>query len=244
MTNYIICTPARTGSNLLCDVLRNTGQLGTPIEAFNPDLIRASAFHRQEPDPAAVDLRGFIAWTTATHRSANGIFGTKILFEDFEKLRGFPAFRDFFLTARLIHLRRRSKLRQAISYFLAQETGQWVTTDIPRKPPDSIAYDFAAIRRHLDRLVRQDAAWTAMIDALGLTCREVIFEHFIADMPGTVGALAESLGVPPGSLPVRATLAEQRNALTADFVARFRADLHAAEFAPTARVTYKGIDLT
>ena len=38
--SYVICTTARSGSNLVCDYLAKTGRLGRPTEFFNPDIVR------------------------------------------------------------------------------------------------------------------------------------------------------------------------------------------------------------
>lgn len=241
VTDYIICTTARSGSNLLCDVLRNTRVLGRPVEAFNPDFIRSGGFreHLRKDDP--VSVAQFVDWIRDRHRTRNGIMGTKLLYEDFSTFRAFPAFRDLFFGARLIHLRRRSKLRQAISYLFAEQTGQWIATDTPRMPVERVAYDYVALRRHLDRLVHQDAIWTALLNALGVDYLEVFFEDFLADMEAAVGTIATFVGAAGTDLDIMATLAEQKNPHANAFVERLRADLRAREFEGAASATYKGV---
>ena len=44
--------------------------------------------------------------------------------------------------ARVIFLRRELKLLQAISYFLARETGKWVHSDVERKSPKEVTFAF------------------------------------------------------------------------------------------------------
>ena len=201
--------------------------------------MRRSAYREHISDGKPVSVDQFIDWIRQRHRTRNGIFGTKILHEDFQTFKTFPSFRDLFFSSRIIHLRRRSKLRQAISYFFAEETGQWVATDTPRKAVESVEYNYAAIRRHLDRLVRQDSLWTAVLDSLGIPYEELIFEEFLLDMSGKVARIAAFVGIDGGSLPIAATLAEQKNSLTAAFIQRFRSDLREHEFRTTGGTTYK-----
>ncbi|WP_198373822.1 Stf0 family sulfotransferase [Roseomonas rosulenta] len=97
----------------------------------------------------------------------------KLLFEDFEFLGGYLTVRDFLSEAVVIRLVRRNKLSQAISYYMAQQTGQWVSTDPARIPAEEVCFDFDAIRNHLKRLCHQDAMWDAQLDCLG-----IVAEHW------------------------------------------------------------------
>lgn len=239
--NYIICTTARSGSNLMCDVLRNTRHLGHPVEAFNPDFMRTAGYREHIGADRSVAVEHFVGWIRQRHSTKNGIFGTKILFEDFETFRGFPSFSDLFFGSRLIHLRRRSKLRQAISYYLAEETGQWVATDTARKSLEDVRFDFETIRRHLDRLVLQDSAWSAILNGLGLDYMEVYFEDFLADMQGKLHEIAAFVGVAAVPLELRVTLTEQANPLSRVFLAQFRDAYRRHQFAAKESATYKGL---
>jgi LPS sulfotransferase NodH len=240
--NYIICTTARSGSNLLCDVLRNTGKLGHPVEAFNPDFMRTAGYREYiEPD-APVSVEHFVEWLKQRHRTRNGIFGTKMLYEDHNIFRRFPSFAEFFLKARIIHLRRRSKLRQAISYFFAEETGQWVATDQARRRPEDVAFDFDAIRNHMDRLVVQDASWTTILNGLGIDYLEIYFEDFLADMQTKLNEIGAYVGAEEGDLEPRVTLIEQANPASRVFLEQFRELYRDYQYAPVARATYKGLE--
>lgn len=239
--NYIICTTARSGSNLMCDVLRNTRRLGHPVEAFNPDFMRAAGYREHVAPDGTVAVAHFVAWIMQRHRTKNGAFGTKILFEDFETFRGFTPFSDLFFDSRLVHLRRRSKLKQAISYYLAEETGQWVATDKARKSLEDVRFDFEAISRHLDRLIVQDSAWTAILNGLGLEYMEVYFEDFLADMNGKLHEIASFVGVDTVPLDLRVTLTEQANPLSRAFMSQFREAFRQRQFATTGTAAYKGL---
>ena len=65
---YIVCSTPRSGSSLLCRALASMGIAGTPTEYFNP-VTRASLTARSR------------------RTSANGVFGTKLHWEQLEQLR-------------------------------------------------------------------------------------------------------------------------------------------------------------
>lgn len=241
---YIICTTARSGSNLFCDYLRNTRVLGRPGEALNPDIVRGGRFGERFPTNSPVSVRKYIEWMLANHRSRNGIFGIKILFEDFEFYKGFDAFQELMASSFLVHLRRRSKVRQAISYYFAEETGQWVHTDPARKRIEDVAFDYNRLEQHLIRLTRQDAMWQTYLNGLRLPYREVHFEEFVRDPGQELGEICRCMGFEPAvDMPVTATLQEQKNPRSAEFTDAFIDGFRAKVYGPTASVTYKNLTL-
>lgn len=243
MTSYMICTTARSGSNLLCDYLANTGELGRPAEHFNPDVIRRGAFGRRFAFEETLPCGDYIAWLRAEHSSRNGVFGTKVLFEDMASYLRFDAFKDLLTTSRCILLRRRDKARQAVSYFFAAETGQWVHSDPPQRDPESLAYDYAVLRAHLRRLVDQETMWLGTLASLGIAYREIFFEDFVRDPRAHIEAIARDVGVAAEGLPCRASLREQGTALSQAFGERLRADLLREIVGPPPPVEYKGLRL-
>jgi LPS sulfotransferase NodH len=246
MTNsYIICTTARSGSNLVCDFCWNTKILGRPHEAFNPDLIvkRHAALGGQsaaaENTRQSVSINNYISLLKSLDTGKNGVFGTKILFEDFEHFLGFPSFTELLLSSNLIHLRRRSKIRQAVSYFFAENTGQWVASDNPIKDINEVEYNFDKISRHLERLVQQDTKWTNFLSSVPSSYQEIFFEDFLVDPRRFLAGIADLVGIDSGNFPVRSNLREQANQRTDHFVARFKKDWREKILSPTTRVFYK-----
>jgi LPS sulfotransferase NodH len=239
---YIICTTARSGSNLLCNYLANTHRLGRPGEMLNPDMVRSSRFGRELPPGTPVSTRAYLDWLRAIFSSPAGIFGIKLLHEDLETFSGFPALQDLFEDAQIYLLRRRSKLKQAISYYFAEKTGQWVATDKARMPIEDVPFDFARIEQHLRRLSLQDTGWITHLDAARLDYREVIFEDFLKAPGDHLAAIARDLGIDPDGMPVEATLHEQKNAISAMFAERFSEAFRARAFTPRESTRYKGMD--
>jgi LPS sulfotransferase NodH len=242
--NYMICTTARSGSNLLCDYLVNTGVLGRPTEHFNPDIVRRGAFGRRFTFEEPLPCGDYIAWLYEHHRTPNGVFGTKVLYEDLANYFRFPAFAELMRGSRCILLRRRDKARQAVSYYFAAETGQWVHTDKPRRDPESLPYDCAVLRSHMRRLVEQETMWLGILASLGIDHREIFFEDFVRDPRHHIDAIARDLGLATDELACRASLREQGTALNRSFSERLKDDLLREIAEPAFAAEYKGLGLS
>src|ERR1700735_3666803 len=81
MQTYMICAVPRTGSYLLCDLLRKTGVAGRPNEYFNPSF--QSQWAADWGTPALDD---FLAKILSLGTTDNGVFGLKIHPMQFDSL--------------------------------------------------------------------------------------------------------------------------------------------------------------
>jgi LPS sulfotransferase NodH len=139
--SYFICTTVRSGSNLLCEILRGSGLAGCPDEYFY------SAFYpRLFARYGADSFESYVPRVLETTTSENGVFGAKMMasyfFHQFAAevrqlpiagepgrttaellARAFPGLRYIWLT-------RRDKVRQAISHLRAAQTGVWHSAEL------------------------------------------------------------------------------------------------------------------
>jgi len=166
--SYIIASTMRTGSYLLCEALEATGRAGHPREIFCPE--RRGMYEGEWQLPKGVALDDFMRVAIEQGTSENGVFGTKIHYHHVEpvaseaQLPGDPVqvLRKFFPGAKYIHLRRRDRRGQAISWYRAKVTNEWwripgvTQPDLTRKVPEFHAPE---IRRREFELERQQQAW-------------------------------------------------------------------------------------
>ncbi len=173
--NYMICTTARSGSNLLCDYLANTDALGRPAEHFNPDVVRRGAFGRRFPFVEPLPCGDYIAWLLEQHRTPNGVFGTKVLYEDLANYFRFPAFEELMRGSRCILLRRRDKARQAVSYRLVEQETMWlgILASLGIDHREIFFEDFVRDPRHHIEAIARDLG----LATDGLTCRASLREQ-------------------------------------------------------------------
>ncbi|MEO0999464.1 MAG: Stf0 family sulfotransferase, partial [Pseudomonadota bacterium] len=137
---YLLCTSPRSGSTLLCELLKATGVAGRPGSHFHePSLARWAEVYGIDPaafpDETAM-LRAIFAAARRRGTCAAGLFGLRMQRGSFgyflaQARRIHPAGRDAevigaaFGPTRFLHLSRADKLAQAVSRVMAEQTGLW-----------------------------------------------------------------------------------------------------------------------
>jgi LPS sulfotransferase NodH len=119
---------------------------------------------------------------------------------------------------------RRDKVRQAVSWAKAAQTGvyAWIGDDppIPAKEPH---FDFTLID-NLRRLVLEgEAGWQAYFEACGVNPFMVVYEELVTDYEGTAAAALEYLGVDHSERPDfgQRRLMKQADAVNEEWVRRY-----------------------
>ena len=196
-TLIVICSTVRTGSTLLCELLRQAG-LGAAREVFNGTL------------PYLPQVSGYVARIRETQ--SGGIWATKVMYAQLLELLGaLPAAWGSWAPDRILdaviagtgaarvvyfYTRRRDKLRQAASLIRVQTTGVWHTAaHDPESPPIPLPYDPDQIRQYMAMFDRMETCWAAYFQARQIAPTTIWFEDLVADLPGTTRQLAAVVGL-------------------------------------------------
>lgn len=182
-----VCGSQRTGSNVLCEALTLSGVAGRPTEHFVPSFEGDDAVghvHAGFERSAWARGRGietfpeFFDAVLCDGSTPNGVFSTKLMWNAFgallEKLAELPDCRTLapaarlhaaFLRPRFVFLRRRNRVRQAVSWALAAQTGHFSTAAAATRPPFATpAFDIDLLDG-LHRLIREaEAGWSAFFE--------------------------------------------------------------------------------
>jgi LPS sulfotransferase NodH len=210
---YVICTAPRTGSSLLSDALWKTGVTGHPAEYFDIHE-RNQTFWTRRLGVERPEL--FLDAVLRAGVTPNGLFGLKLhwhqipaLFAAVQAARppGDPrpphkaldaCLAEVFPSVQYLWLRRRNKVAQAISYYLASGTDVW---SVPVNPAQRIApqagpvaFDFAEIDRHVDLVNQFDMRWRDYFTRTRAPALVLIYEDFIKSYEPTVRAICDYLG--------------------------------------------------
>ncbi len=187
-TTYVVASTPRSGSTLLCRALWATRHAGAPKEYFNPEHMRdfrARWGHLPLPEYLRHLYR---------HRSSpNAIFGVKAHFHQIDQLflsQGFDL-HEMLREPRYILISRRDRLRAAVSWVKAEQTGIW-NSEAPR--PAAVHYDHQAIVARMAKLEADDRAWRAYFRCRGIEPHAVDYEELTADYEATVRAVLDFLG--------------------------------------------------
>ena len=223
--SYLVCATQRSGSTLLCELLKGTEVAGTPDEYF--EGLRATGLPRQPreyfetPEVADIaerlapshpgtpeapgDFEGWFPYVLQRGVTPNGVFGSKMMWNYFDDFRArileLPGLEDrqfndalseVFPNLKIIFVRRRDKVAQAVSLWKAIQTQQWRGgDDDERKEAPSAEYDFRALSHLVDLLHRWDARWEDWFHATGREPIRVIYEEFTDARAATVGRVLD-----------------------------------------------------
>ena len=228
--SYFICSTVRSGSTLLSQLLADSGIAGNPQEHF---------YHNIAPDKPAgdviADYRAYLDQVLDADTTANGVFGSKVgggCWHDFaRRLRSIDGFSDLrlkdvlesvFPDLHYLHLTRRNKVRQAVSHWMAIETGRWSSYDaVSNSAPE---YNFAAIDHLLQELIFREAVWAEYFAENEIRPYVITYEDFAQDPPAVVKGILAFLKIAcPADFEIPAPGFQRlSNALTDDWVERFR----------------------
>ncbi|MGH2617174.1 MAG: Stf0 family sulfotransferase, partial [Thermomicrobiales bacterium] len=244
--NYLILATPRSGSTLLGQGLQATGLAGEPREFFGHKMAFWMERWRTPTLPA------YAARLAQARSSPNGVFGAKLLYRQLRHLEDL-AWQDpdlaelplaeimarLFPNLHLVWVSRDDKVRQAISWFKARQTGVWGQDqgqdtvklgaawrrgDEPLMPGE-LAFDYDGIAALVRQAEAEDADIERFFVESGIEPFKVVYEEFSRRYDETVFDLLRWMGV---TVPADLTLPDPRTVKLADdrteeWVARFRA---------------------
>jgi trehalose 2-sulfotransferase len=248
---YLVCATPRSGSTLLCEMLRETGRAGVPLEHF--EILRHSSLPRQPREyfqdldaPHVIELLAPVEagtespetadewWTRilAEGSTSNGVWGGKIMWghtDDFvARARELPGLSDADLDTVL-----RDLLGDPQLVFVtrrdkaAQAVSLWraVQTQSWRSgeapSADSVVYDFEAIDHLVVQLEADERSWSEWFARTGRQPIDVTYDRLDSAPAHTVEVVLHALGLPDSAVAVP-RLTRQRDDLSATWIERYR----------------------
>lgn len=219
-SSYLVCATHRSGSNLLCMGLWHSDLAGRPQEFFSPTR-EESLSQEYGLTPATKSYVAYLRDLLIKRQTENGIFGSKIMWKHLQHLQDSLLADPTFLgprsedpwqllqaslpQPRCLWMRRRNKVRQAISMVKAKQTKIYNTMQLQeRAPVNEPVYDFAAIDKEFRRFEKEDELWLEFFQKRGIDYKEVVYEDFAQNYEGTIAALLDWLEIPrPNPLGLR-----------------------------------------
>jgi LPS sulfotransferase NodH len=204
-TSYVVCATPRSGSSLLDEALKNTGIMGIPDEYFLPR--NQCQWQRDWNTPTFSE---YLTEVLRRGTSPNGVFGMKMMwgyFNHFSKqIQHLPGnhyrttherLTSTFPELSYIWIRRRDKVRQAVSHAKARQTNVWAVTSeaapvATRKP----VFSFQQLHFMVHELEAHDAAWQRYFATHDIHPYIVFYEDFVEHYEETVLNIMRYLHVP------------------------------------------------
>lgn len=237
MDSYLLCATPRSGSTLLCGLLRSTGVAGQAESYFRRDDRKAYADRWGVPwaTHGTGDIGAFVRAAVAAGSTPNGVFGARIMWGTMTELTDALASADHggrastlklltgaFGPTRFLHLGRTDTVAQAVSWARAEQTHFWHPGEEIGSGGQEPHFDRNLIGRLVDTIDAHEAAWQAWFADQGLMPYDITYEHLAADPIGVTQTVLDFLGlVLPADRTITVRDHQQADNLNADWIARF-----------------------
>jgi LPS sulfotransferase NodH len=244
-----IASVERTGSTLLCSILRGTQAAGAPEEYLNiqtknfAKLRRSTQSPKLRPSRFAIGLvrrlSGRYPWKDITsfspssfHRylfaiasertTSNGVFGVKMHWSQYKRHMLDLGFDVTVWGAPVSWLRitREDEIRQAISFVRAAQSESWNSNMQAVREP---TYDATAILAALARIEDENRDWSAYFAANKIQPLHITYEQLTRNMDSTIRSVMAHIGVSIDSVPEPQTK-KQSDSSSKEWALRFSSE--------------------
>jgi LPS sulfotransferase NodH len=234
--SYLLCATPRSGSTLLCGLLKSSQVAGHPESYFNRKTldVYAESWQIDRPRDGHID-EAFVRAALAAGSTANGVFGGRVMAETLPELvAGLTAdatepavadldlLNDRFGRLKFVHLRRCDAVAQAVSWTRSLQTNFWHPHEEVAPGAQEPHYDEGQIGRLVATIERYEADWTSWFEAQRIKPYEVTYEELAVDPISTAHGVLDFLGLSPE----RELVVEHRRQadhVNADWISRFNA---------------------
>jgi LPS sulfotransferase NodH len=198
---YVIAASPRTGSSWLCGLLSSLGNAGFPVEYAR------EVDERVWRDMYRLTSHAAYFWSLPARSStSNGVFGLKLLWVQFTPLiadiRRYTSSRaqnakqvlsEWMGEPLYFWLRRRDRVRQAVSFARAMQTDRWASPQLGNAV--SPEYCYQEIEKAFARVSREDEGWATYFGANTVPMKEFWYEDLAKDPRAVLEEVTDALGL-------------------------------------------------
>jgi LPS sulfotransferase NodH len=203
--SYLIASVQRSGTHLLCSILRSSGIAGSPAEYF-----LSKPGETWEKRWGAPSRDAYVQDVLRQNAAANGVFGTVVMWSYFERmlqmLQEIPPYKNLkgaqllaavFCAPKYIWMRRRNHVAQAVSWAIACQTGVWTQRAEEKSRPRAIPkFDFKVIDEWCKRIAAHDEGWANYFRENKIEPLVLFYEDVVASHRAAAERVLEFLGLP------------------------------------------------
>lgn len=230
--SYIVASVQRSGTHLLCSILRSTGLAGSPEEHF-----LSKPGETWEKRWRTSSRAAYVQQVLRQNTGTGGVFGTVLMWSYFERmlqmLQEIPEYKNLtgaqllaavFDKPKYIWMRRRNHVEQAVSWAIASHTGVW--TQKPEQNPQPRAmpkFDFKVIDEWCNRIAAHDEGWANYFGENQIEPLVLFYEDVVASHRATAERVLRFLGLPfpPGLEIPQPAIEKQANQISDQWAASY-----------------------
>jgi LPS sulfotransferase NodH len=230
--SYIIASVQRSGTHLLCSILRSTGIAGSPEEHF-----LSKPGETWEKRWGTQSRVAYVQHVLRQNTSANGVFGTVVMWSYFERmlemLQEIPEYKNLneaqllaavFCKPKYIWMRRRNQVEQAVSWAMACQTGVWTQKVEEKSQPRTIPkFNFKVIDEWCNRIATHNQGWANYFHENQIEPLVIFYEDVVASHRTAAERVLEFLGLPfpPGMEIPPPALEKQATRISEEWATRY-----------------------
>ena len=243
--SYIICSTPRTGSTLLCSLLKSTKVAGCPESYFRDvdfgkwalkwDLVK----NRDEPFAPEKYLKA----TIKAGSTNNGVFAMRIMWGSIKDVveminKAYPSLngndyeliQQIFGRVRFVYVKRNNTVAQAVSLVKALQNNVWHISnerdDSKNASQAELYYDFEEIDRNVKEIKEHNEEWNKWFSRNNITPYEVIYEDLIDNQSETTMDILKYLEItlPEEKIQTRASNKKLSDNINSDWINRYNLD--------------------
>ena len=203
--SYIIASVQRSGTHLLCSILRSTGVAGSPDEYF-----LSKPGETWEERWGTLSRVAYIERVLQRNTTSGGVFGFVVMWSYFDRvlqmLQEIPAYKNLtgpqllaavFHQPKYIWMRRRNRVQQAVSWAIACQTGVWAqNTGEKPQPHATLRFNFNVIDAWYKRVVAHEEGWANYFRENHIEPLVLFYEDVVASNRDAAGRVLDFLGAP------------------------------------------------
>lgn len=227
-----IATTPRSGSNYFCELLFQRAKIQLPREFLNPELLRTLGLLQGWSDYLVPSLESLIAGRGSRRQRRPSSICLKAMYSHFDRARALAGVRESLSAHPVVLLQRRDIVSQAVSLYIAEYTGQWVSFRPPLRDVAELTYSFEAIDAVADRIERHTALWRRTFLVAGVEYKEIYYEQLIEQPEELVNSVMRLWDLEPRDRPRSAPKphSSQTTEINRRFIEQYRRDKLGAIF--------------
>lgn len=187
-----LCMTPRSGSTYLGSALAANG-IGKFAEHFR---IVGGSLEKAVESTGVRDYEEYVRHIVERY-SRNGLFGTKLGWNQFAPLYYTAAVPHYFENARYIYLTREDILAQTISRFVSTETGYFHSTnkELESTKDNVIEFNFDKFVKHMDFIIDMQSAWEMFFARESILPLRITYEQIEHDPTEVIKKIAAFIDV-------------------------------------------------
>lgn len=221
MEKILILSTPRTGSNLLCECLSQTGLIGH-VDGFMVGF----------GEGIKHDYAKTVHMFYQGHCGEDGSFATKIMWDYIDHMADLVTYKTvyevfFSQFSHVVWVYRDDIIAQAVSWYMAINSGKWTSLNEQKRPyPD---YHFDYIAWFVAKIKSYNERTQYFVQSSGLEYRaRISYESIASDTEGALRAILNT----DKSFSLKPTLKRQEHPLKAEFIGRFKEDIQCLPVLP------------